>query len=205
VKFRIAYVYILFVIAAVIALIIVSDIGNTKSPSDNPANELNGKQMPQDDIHKGIQGSPNSPPPSSQNVSESFKHELNSLKDEVNRNPDDTVAMKKYADLLVASHKPRESIALYENILKKNPKRIDILFSLSFVYFNSGDFSKAEEVTNKILHLDRKNQQAQYNLGAIAASNGNSEDARRIWTKLLSENPNSDLSSMINESLKNLK
>jgi Flp pilus assembly protein TadD len=204
VKFRIAYVYILFVIAAVIVLIIVSDIGNTKAPTNNPANELTAKQMPEDDVHKGVQN-PNSPPPSSQNVSESFKHELNSLKNEVDRNPDDTAAMKKYADLLVASHKPRESIALYENILKKNPKRIDILFSLSFVYFNSGDFSKAEEVTNKILHLDRKNQQAQYNLGAIAASNGNSEEARRIWTKLLSENPNSELSSMINESLKNLK
>jgi Flp pilus assembly protein TadD len=204
VKFKIAYVYILFVIAAVIVLIIVSDIGNTKSPSDNSANNISGKQMPEDDVHKGIQN-PNSLPPSSQNVSESFKHELNSLKKEADNNPNDTVAVKKYADLLVASHKPHESIALYESILKKNPKRIDILFSLSFVYFNTGDFGKAEEVTNKILHLDRKNQQAQYNLGAIAASNGNSEEARRIWTKLLSENPNSELSSMINESLKNLK
>jgi cytochrome c-type biogenesis protein CcmH/NrfG len=203
-KFKISYIYILFVIAAVIVLIIVSNIGNTQSTSNNPTDQITGKQMPEDEIHKGIQ-SPASPPPSSQNVSESFKQELNSLKKAVDDDPGDTVALKKYADLLVASHKPQESIKLYESILKRNPKRIDILFSLSFVYFNSSDFRKAEEITNKILHFDKKNIQAQYNLGAIAASNGNTEEARRIWNKLLNENPNSDLSSMISESLKKLK
>jgi tetratricopeptide (TPR) repeat protein len=204
VKFRFTYIYILFIIAAITVLIIVSNIGNSRLTQNNPPNEIASKQMPEDDIHKGIQN-PVSPPPSSENVSERFKRELNSLKKEVDQNPNDTVALKKYADLLVESHKPQESIALYERILKKNPKRTDILFSLSFVYFNSGDFKKAEEVTNKILLYDKKNIQAQYNLGAIAASGGNSEEARLIWTKLLNEYPNSELTDMARESLKKLK
>jgi cytochrome c-type biogenesis protein CcmH/NrfG len=203
-KFKVAYIYILFIVTAVIVLIIISNTGDAKLSSINSPNEVANKQMPEDDIHKSIQN-PSSPPPSKDNVSESFKQELNSLKKAVGNNPGDTVSLKRYADLLVASHKPQESIALYERILKINPKRIDILFSLSFVYFNSGDFNKAEETTNKILHIDKKNVQAQYNLGAIAAGNGNSEEAKRIWNKLLNENPNTDMASTVIESLKKLK
>ena len=203
-KFKVAYIYILFIVAAVVALIIISNIGNTQSTSNNPTNQITGKQMPEDEIHKGIQN-PTSPPPSSQNVSESFKHELNSLKKEAEQNPNDTVTLRKYADLLVASHKPQESIELYERILKKNPKRIDILFSLAFVYYNSGNFKNAEDETNKILHYDNQNIQALYNLGAIEASKGNNEDAKRIWSKLLNDFPNSELANMTRESLNKLK
>ena len=203
-KFKVAYIYILFVVAAIVTLIIISNIGNTRLPANNLSNDITNKQMPEDEVHKGIQN-PTSPPPSSQNVSESFKHELNSLKKEVDNNPNDTVALRKYADLLVASHKPQESIGLYERILKKNPKRIDILFSLAFVYYNSGNFKNAEDETNKILHYDNQNVQAQYNLGAIEASKGNIEDAKRIWNKLLNDFPNSELANMTRESLNKLK
>jgi tetratricopeptide (TPR) repeat protein len=204
VKFKVAYIYVLFIIAAVVTLIIVSNIGNTQLTQVKPSNETTNKQMPEDEIHKGIQN-PTSPSPSSENVSESFKYELNSLKKEVEDNPNDTIALRKYADLLVASHKPLESIGLYERILKKNPKRIDILFSLAFVYYNSGNFKNAEDETNKILHFDKQNNQAQYNLGAIEASKGNNEEAKRIWSKLLNEFPNSELANTTRESLNKLK
>jgi tetratricopeptide (TPR) repeat protein len=198
VKFRVIYVYIIFVIAAVSVLIIVLNSGNTQETGN-----IQQKQMPQDDIHKGIQNP--TPPPSKDNVSESFKHELSNLKEAVEKNPNDTAAIKSYADLLAASHKPQESIPLYERILKKDSKRTDVLFSLSFIYYNSGDFKKAEDETNKILHLDKNNVQALYNLGAISASNGNPDEAKLIWSKLIKEYPNSDLSTMAKESLNKLK
>lgn len=198
-KFKVIYIYIIFIIAAVSILIFVISSGNTQVTQINPKSP-----MPEDAIHKGIQN-PTSPPPSKDNVSESFRQELSGLKEAVENNPNDTAALKSYADLLAASHKPQESIALYERILKKNPKRIDILFSLSQIYFNSGDFDKAEEATNKILHYDKNNIQALYNLGAIAASSLKSDKARLIWNKLIKEYPNSDLTTTTKESLNNLK
>ena len=198
-KFRVIYIYIIFVIATLSFLIIVLNSENTQVN-----NNIQQKQMPRDDIHKGIQ-SPTSPPPSKNNVSESFKQELSGLKEAVDKNPNDTAALKNYADLLAASHKPQEAIPLYERIIKKNPKRTDILFSLSFIYFNSGEFRKAEEETNKILYLDKNNVQAIYNLGAIAASNGNPEKARIIWSKLIKDYPHSEIINMAKESLDKLK
>ena len=203
-KFRVIYIYIIFLIIAISFLIILSKSGNNQTAQNKATGEISNKQMPGDEIHKGLQNQV-TPPPSKENVSENYKHEIIALKKAVDENPNDTVALKGYADLLVGSHKPEESIPLYERILKKNPKRIDVLFSLSFIYFNSGNFKKAEEETKKILLFDKKNIQAQYNLGAIAASSGNSEEARLIWTKLLNEYPNSELTVMARESLKKLK
>ena len=191
-------------VIAISLLIIVSKSSNNQSTRNETTGEISNKQMPADEIHKGLQN-PVTPPPSKENVSESYKQEIMSLKNGIEKNPNDTAALKRYADLLVASHKPEESIPLYERILKKNTKRTDILFSLSFIYFNSRNFNKAEEETKKILSIDKNNIQAQYNMGAIEASSGNANEARLIWTKLIKEFPNSELAVMARESLSKLK
>jgi len=134
-----------------------------------------------------------------------FKHELNALENQFKMNPNDTAVLRQYADLLAVSHKQDESIPLYEKILKKNPKRSDILFSLSFIYYNKGDFFNAEEMTKKILVFDKNNTQALYNIGAIAASRGDSQKAREVWNKLVAEFPNSESSALAKESLSKLK
>ena len=198
-KFKLSYLYIIFVIIAVILLVILSQNSNTQS-SVPPIS--GNQQTPSDEIHKGLQ---NSTPPSKNNVSESFKNEMNSLKKAYEDNPNDTMAARQYADLLAASHQQNEAIPLYEKILKKNPKRLDILFSLSFIYYNERNFTNAEDETNKILLYDKDNVQAQYNLGVIAVSSGNTQKARLIWTKILQDYPNSDLAIMVRESLSKLK
>ena len=204
VKFRVKYIYIIFLVAAISVLIIVAQSTGTKLIHNGPPMETVNKQMPEDETHKGLQNRV-TPIPSKENVSENFKHEIMALKKAIDESPNDTAALKGYAELLVASHKPAEAIPLYDRILMKYPKRTDVLFSLSFIYFNNGNFRKAEEETKKILSYDKKNIQAQYNLGAIAASRGNSEEARHIWTKLLNDYPNSELSEMAKGSLNKLK
>jgi tetratricopeptide (TPR) repeat protein len=203
-KFKPIYLYIIFIVIAVIALIIFSGRGNKEPASVVSGDNIKDKQMPSDEIHKNLQN-PVNPPPSKDNVSESFKHELSALQKEVEENPNDTLKVRKYADLLAAAHKQDESIPYYEKILKKYPRRADVLFSLSFIYFNKGDFAKAEDATMKILLFDKNNAQAQYNLGAIAASKGDSPKAKQIWTKLINENTSSELTSLAKESLTKLK
>jgi len=160
--------------------------------------------MPSDELHKGL-NNPAAQPPTKDNVSEGFKHELNALENQFKMNPNDTSVLRQYADLLAVSHKQDESIPLYEKILKKNPKRSDILFSLSFIYYNKGDFFNAEEMTKKILIYDKNNTQALYNIGAIAASRGDSQKAREVWNKLIAEFPTSESSVLAKESLSKLK
>ncbi len=97
----------------------------------------------------------------------------------------------RYADYLTAAHQFDSAIPVYEEILAKNPKRTDVYFALTFIYYNRKEFTRAEEVTNKVLGYDKNNLQAKYNLGAIAAAEGDKEKARTLWTKLLDENPGS--------------
>lgn len=190
-KLKPIFIYIFILIAGVIALIIFTGRGSNPSAPVISGNNSD-KQIP-------------APPPSKDNVSESFKHELSSLQTEVEQHPNDTLSLRQYADLLAESHKPMDAVTYYERILKKYPRRTDILFSLSFIYFNKGDFANAEDVTNKILLYDKNNLQAMYNLGAIDASKGDFAKAKLIWTKLINENPASDLAATARESLNKLK
>jgi tetratricopeptide (TPR) repeat protein len=160
-------------------------------------------QMPQDEIHKGL-SHPGMGGPSGTNVSEEVKKKMEILRTEYKINKNDTLKAREYADFLAAAHKPNDAIPVYENILKKNYKRTDIRFSLALVYYNKQDFNKAEELISDVLKYDKNNGQAKYNLGAIAANRGEKDKAKKIWEELIKEQPNTELSSMSQESLKRL-
>jgi TolA-binding protein len=203
-KLKMIHIYlIIFAVGVTLLIMFIQNTGSNDSKKNAPVDIAN-KQMPADELHKGL-NNPTTPPPTKENVSEGFKHELNALEKEFNNNPKDTSVLRQYADLLAASHKQDEAIPLYEKILKINPHRTDILFSLSFIYYNKGDFFNAEETTKKILIYDKKNPQALYNIGAIAASKGDSRKAREIWTKLITDYPTSETAGLAKESLGKLK
>ena len=199
-KFKVKYFYGLLALAAITVLIIVATQEN--SNSDNPA-VTNDQIMPDDDVHKQLMKEGNGSP-SKENVSEEYKKKLSKLKAAVDKNPNDTLAMKNYADYLMASHQMNEAISYYEKILKVNPRRTDIYFSLAIIYYNKQDFMKCEEVNNKVLSYDSINQMALYNLGAIAATTGNLEKARDFWKKVISIDADSKTGELAEESLTKL-
>ena len=195
-KVKPIYIYGAIVLAAALYLIFFTGKDEDKKI---PAGDISSKEMPQDDVHGGLNQSPNK-----ENVIENVKHQLEMLKKEVDKNPKDTLAIREYADMLAAAHKPDEAITYYNMILNTNPKRTDILFSLAFVYYNMKDYLNAEKVTNRILLSDEDNLQAKYNLGAIAAAGGDKEKAKLIWNKLIKEHPNTDASKLAQTSLNKL-
>jgi tetratricopeptide (TPR) repeat protein len=200
-----AHIYIVFAAIAVTVFIIFIKTSSTNEDKKMVASsDIANKQMPADPLHKGL-NVPTTPAPSKDNVSEGFKHELNALETAYNKNPKDTAVIRKYADLLAASHKQDNAIVLYQKILEKYPERSDILFSLSFIYYNKGNFNNAEVITKKILISDKNNLQAMYNIGAIAATRGDVLKARNIWTNLVTNYPNSGISNLAKESLGKLK
>jgi tetratricopeptide (TPR) repeat protein len=199
-KIKPLYLYGSIAVIAILALIILTQFNG----SDTSSSDISNKEMPQDSIHSGL-GNPTAENPTKDNVTENVKHKLEMLKKAVDDNPNDTLKIREYADFLAAAHKQLDAIQYYERILQINPKRTDIYFSLSFIYYNNQNFTKAEELTNKILSYDKKNVQALYNLGAISASIGNKEKAKKIWEDLLSEFPNSEVSDLTKTSLSQLK
>jgi len=198
-KIRLLYIYGSLIVLVVVLLIIFA----SNKTSNNTSDEISVENMPDDDLHKGLKN-PTSQPPTKDNVSEKFRHQMEMLKKAVDENPNDTSRIREYADFLFAAHKADEAIPFYKRILKVNPKRTDILFSVSFIYYNKKDFDKSEEITNQILMMDKKNQQALYNLGAIAVAKGDIQKAKQIWTKLINEYPGTETSELAKNSLNKL-
>lgn len=199
-KFKAKYFYGGVAITAAAILLI---IGTQESSTSNQPSVSNDQMMPDDDVHKELKNQMNNSP-GKENVSEEYKRKLAELKETVDKNPSDTLAMREYADFLSASHKMNEAIPYYEKILNVNPKRTDIYFSLAIIYYNKQDFTKCEGANNKVISYDSENQMALYNLGAIAATQGNKEKAKEYWNKVISINSKSETGKLAQESLSKL-
>ncbi len=172
-----------------------------KSKSTETIN-IENNEMPKDNVHSQFN---NSQPPSGANVSDEFKSKLRSLEEYVDKNPNDTVKVREYADLLYGSHNPQKSIELYKSILEKDSKRIDILMSLAIIEFEQNNFNEAESYIRKILDIDSKNVEAIYNLGVMQARNGDYAKAKENWTKIINEFPNHKLITTVKTSLSRLE
>ena len=199
-KFKPIYLYGLVVLVAVTILIIVAIRENSMSTQTTMNTD---EVMPDDDVHKQLKNQMNSSP-GKENVSEEYRKRMAELEQAVKNNPSDISALKNYADYLSASHKMNEAISYYEKILEIDPKRSDVYFALALIYYNKQDFVKCEEVNLKVLSFDPNNQMALYNVGAVAATQGNKEKAKEFWNKVVSINSNSETGKLAKESLSKL-
>ncbi len=200
-KFRPIYIYLLGIVLAVAVFFFISqDSGTSVAPSQS---EIANKQIPQDDIHKGLQN-PNGQAPGKDNVSDMVIKHLDMLKKAVDESPNDTLKLREYADFLAAAHKQDQAIEFYNRILKVNPKRTDIIFSVAYINYTNNKFDEAEKMLNRVLSYDKNNLQAYYNLGAIAYSSGNKDKAKQIWTKLAKDHPKTEMGDMAKKSLEQM-
>lgn len=192
-KIKPIYIYLILFVAFIIGIVLFTNKSSSNSET------FSAQNMPNDDIHRnmGQEGDM----PSGANVMEDARKRLDELKLKYEKNPDDTLRIREYADLLKFAHQPERAIELYEKILKKDSKRIDILLELTSLYFNNGNLDKAESFTNDILKIDKNHQIGIYNSGAIAASRGDNAKAKSIWQGLINQFPNSDIALIAKQSI----
>jgi len=200
-KFKPLYFYGAVLFAVVIMLFIVSQQDDKQEPIKNDI--VNTQEMPQDNVHSQFRNESNDSP-NKENLSEEYHQKLAKLKNTVVQNPGDTLAMRRYADYLAASHKNDEAVANYGKILEIDPLRIDILFNLSFLYYNLGNMDKADEYNNRVLKLEPDHESALYNKGAISATRGDTETAREIWNRIVKDFPESETTALAKQSLERL-
>lgn len=201
-KLKPIYIYLTIFVVFIISIVLFSNSTKKSNLTDNQ--QMNG-QMPEDDVHKNLKSQGNGDAPSASNVMKEAIERMNKLKEEVNKNPNDTLKLREYADMLTLAHKPDEAIEYYSKILKFDPKRIDVLLQLTYVYFNKGDLDKALEYTNKALQVDKNNLIANYNLGAVLNAKGDKRQAIIIWKNLAQKYPNTDVGHIAKESAKQLE
>ncbi|RMD51136.1 MAG: hypothetical protein D6830_01080 [Ignavibacteria bacterium] len=195
-KFSMKYIYI-GVIVIVAIMIVVSSI----SFEDNqPATDT----MPNDDVHKGMGQTFGGENPSKDNVSSEFMHQIEMYKKAVEKDPKDTVSMRKYAELMSAAHKPEEGNKYFEKIIAIDPNRVDILTNIVFNYYNMQQLDKATKFNEMLLKVDPDNLDAIYNKGVIEASKGNMNAAKSLWEKVIKMAPDSEVGKMAKSNLARL-
>lgn len=196
-KIKPLYIYLLGIILTVIIFYFITKDTSQTTPA--PGN-IAGNQMPQDQVHKGLQQ-----PPGASNVMPEIMQKMEEMKKDVDAHPNDTLKVRQYADFLAEAHQKDKALLYYQKILNINPKRIDILFTVAYINYSNRNFEEAEKDLKQVLNIDKRNVQAYYNLGAIAASKGDKIKAEQIWTKLIMEFPDSPLAQKAKESLTQLK
>ncbi|HSL90038.1 MAG TPA: hypothetical protein VK870_12105 [Ignavibacteriaceae bacterium] len=193
------YVYLFLGVIVFIVLIFSSRQSSTVLTSSN----LGGNELPKDSIHNSFNNQMNEAPGSS-NVSDETVRRLNELRINYEKNPADTANLLKYADFLQMAHKQQEAIAIYKKILEIDNQRTDVLFALTFIYYNEGNMKEASYYTRIILDIEPQNVKALYNSGAIEAVKGNKKYAKDIWNKIIKEFPESDTKELARNSLRKL-
>jgi tetratricopeptide (TPR) repeat protein len=209
-KLKPLYMYGIIFVIIIAGIIVTSTNSNEKmSVTSNPMGDAN---MPNDAVHQGMNGMPGDAlhqgmggdAPSKNNIRDDFWEKLKKFEADLKANPNDTLLMKNYAQMLGMSHQTEKAIELYEKILKIDPNRVDILLAEGLAFYNDQNFQMAEVVTKRIIARDKNNIEAQYNLGVIAASQGKDEDAKKIWKEISEKYPNDEVGQLAGRSLKQI-
>jgi tetratricopeptide (TPR) repeat protein len=200
-KFKPLYIYLVAAVV-ILALIVIGSLQSSEPEAAAETQQNPHGNMPEDDIH-GQLGS-GSDMPSGSNVRADIIQKMNDLKEYVEENPDDTVKIKEYADLLGSAHKLDEAMPLYDRLLELNPNRVDVLLIKGFLYYKDGNLDDAQAATRKILDIDPTHANAKYNIGAIAIARGDTSKAIEVWKDIVDKHPNSQTAGIAQRSLTNL-
>jgi len=199
-KFKPLYMYGIIFVIIIAAIIFTSS--NDKEELTAVSNPLGEAEMPKDAVHQGMGGVNDGP--SKSNVREDFWAKMDQYKADLEANPNDTLAMKNYAQMLGMAHQTEEAIELYEKILAIDPNRIDILLAEGLTFYNNQNYMMAEVVVKKIIALDDTNLEAKYNLGIIAASQDKNDEAIKIWKELAKKYPDEKVGKLSTNALEQI-
>ncbi len=202
-KVKPLYIYLTGIILGIIVLFIFANIRDNKSKIIKAPPIVNGQTLPNDPIHRGLEN-PVAQKPNKSNVMPSIMQHMNELRTAVINNPGDTLKLREYADFLAEAQMNDKAIEYYQKILKINPRRVDVMSSLVYIFYTEHNLSEADRYLNKILSVDRNNVNALYNLGAVSATEGKREEARKLWMRIIRDFPNSPLAQKAKASLAQL-
>lgn len=118
---------------------------------------------------------------------------------EADKNPDIEIKLKKIEGLILTEElkkgledgnklfnegKYNEAIAVFNDLVKKNPEAYIIYLNIGNCYFKMEDYIKAEESYRKVLEKDPKNVNAIIGIGNSLLNRGEKEEALNWYRKI---------------------
>ena len=142
--------------------------------------------------------------PDASNVTVSANEQLEALKKQVAIAPDDTTHLARLARILQDAHQPQEAITYYSRYLTLRPKNRQAWLDLANIQASLNRWEDALITTRTMLSHYPSDASGQYNLGAIYANQGMTDDARRTWSEVATQEVDTAMAQMAQESLQRL-
>jgi len=118
---------------------------------------------------------------------------LNSLRENMERNPGNADAILKYANALHDAKLVDQAIARYRDYLAMVPDDADAGIDLGVCYFERRDHDAAIAQMESVLARHPDHQLGNFNLGIVNYSAGNAEAAAKWFRKTIELNPGSQV------------
>ncbi len=128
-------------------------------------------------------------------------HEINRLREVINKNPADIEATLKLANMLQDNQMYDQAAIYYERYLGKNPKNVDARVDYGVTLFEDGRNRQALDELNRALKMDPKHQIGWFNLAVIYLNLGQYTKANDALKKCVKIDPNTDIGRRAEQTL----
>lgn len=114
-------------------------------------------------------------------------------------NPHDLEAMKALAKVYITGGASDKAIEMENKVLAVEPTNTDALLELGVAYFGKEDYDSAEKQWLKVAELDPKNAECHYNLGFLYMTRPNPDTTKmnEHWQKVMEIAPTSDMAKTV--------
>lgn len=110
----------------------------------------------------------------------------------------------KQAASLMSQNKISEAIAVFESIIRENPKFVPALNNLGYAYLVSNNPQKSEEFYKRALKLDPDYEPLLMNVAGFNIYKKNYKAAEEILSRVLKRNPKNEQAKMVSGQIKKL-
>lgn len=97
--------------------------------------------------------------------------------------------VKNLALIYQQQGKNDEALAAYEDAIASNPDDVNLVLNKANLYYTMGDKAKFKELMEKAASMAPDNPDLLYNIGVISMEQGNLEEARAAYRKVLEIDP----------------
>lgn len=146
-------------------------------------------------------------PPAEQQEFSAIDQEINNLETLWHTHGNHPPIALKLAQLFSEKKDYLEAVRYYKIFLLIDTTSVsgEVRLDLSRAWYLAGQGDSARVVLQSILEENPDHQGGLYNLGALEANLGNSEDAQRIWKELIEKYPKGEMTHMALQGLELLK
>jgi Flp pilus assembly protein TadD len=137
-------------------------------------------------------------------VSGEFRHRMAILEDRLAKDPADPEALQQSALLLQDAHQPAEAADRYRRLLAVDPGNRQAWLDLANVSVEAGDTAGALAATEGLLEAFPDDPEGLWNLGAIQANRGRTEEARAAWRRAADQTADPTIAGRATEALERI-